>query len=319
MSEQPINNVFVIINPASGQERPMLGIMNRVFSAGGINWDVGLTKGPGDALRMAREAMLAGADVVAVYGGDGTVNEVASGLSGSDVPMAILPGGTANVMSVELGIPGDLEQALTLLCNDAHQVRTIDMGRVHGTPANGSGASEQMFLLRLSVGYFARMTEGTARESKNRMGVLAYAFSALSALPQAEMVHFQIEIDGEVVESDGVTCVIANSGAMGMPGLTFSRQVSIDDGLLDVVVMRNADLLEVAKVLGNALSGVENLPHWQGRHITLHAEPAQPIECDGEMIEPTPVTVSVVPQALRVIVPPRMSLEGLTQDILSQE
>ncbi|MEP7291162.1 MAG: diacylglycerol kinase family protein [Chloroflexota bacterium] len=314
MSDPPIHNVFVVINPASGQDRPILSIMNRAFSAGGVNWDVGLTKRSGDALRMAREAVLAGADAVAVYGGDGTLNEVASGLSGSGVPLAIFPGGTANVMSIELGIPGDLEQAIGLVCNHTHQIRTIDMGRVHG-----SLASDQMFLLRLSVGYFARMTEGTARESKNRMGVLAYAFSALSALPQAEMVHFQIEIDGDLVEAEGVTCVIANSGAMGMPGLTFSRQVSVDDGLLDVVVMRNADLLEVAKVLGNALGGVENLPHWQGRQITLHADPPQPIECDGEMIEATPVMVSIVPQALRVIVPGSMTVEALTQEILNQE
>jgi diacylglycerol kinase family enzyme len=163
------------------------------------------------------------------------------------------------------------------------------------------------------------MTEGAARESKNRMGVLAYAFSALTALPQAEMVRFTIEVDGEVIEAEGVTCVIGNSGALGVPGLTFSRQMSVSDGLLDVVVMRNADLLEVAKVLSNALSGVENLPHWQGREITLHADPIQPIECDGEMIDPTPVTVSIVPQSLNVIVPNNTTIETVTQEILNQQ
>jgi YegS/Rv2252/BmrU family lipid kinase len=314
MSDQPINNVFVIINPASGQDRPVLGTLNRAFHAGGINWDVGLTKRAGDALRMAREAVLAGADAVAVYGGDGTVMEAASGLCGSGVPLAIFPGGTANVMSIELGIPGDLEQAVALVCGDARQIRTIDMGRVRGAEM-----SEQLFLLRLSIGYLARMTEGAARESKNRMGVLAYAFSALTALPQAEMVRFTIEVDGEVVEAEGVTCVIGNSGALGVPGLTFSRQMSVSDGLLDVVVMRNADLLEVAKVLSNALGGVESLPHWQGREITLHADPVQPIECDGEMIDPTPVTVSIVPQSLNVIVPNNTMIEAVTQEILNQQ
>ncbi len=314
MDRHEINNVFVIINPASGQDRPLLGTLNRAFNARGINWDVGLTKKAGDALRLAREAVLAGADAVAVYGGDGTVMEAASGLSGSGVPLAIFPGGTANVMSIELGIPSDLEQAVALVSGDARRIRTIDMGRVRGSVMN-----EQMFLLRLSIGYFARMTEGAARENKNRMGVLAYAFSALNALPQAEMVRFRVEIDGEVVESEGVTCIVANSGALGVPGLTFSRQVSIDDGLLDVVVMRNADLLEVAKVLGNSLSGLENLPHWQGREITLHADPVQPIECDGEMIDPTPITVSIVPQALQVIVPDAMTVEAVAQALLTQE
>src|SRR5215207_1228913 len=134
MIEQPssdaIQNIYVIINPAAGQDRPVLGALNRVFNANGVNWEVGITKRTGDATRMAYEAVLAGADVVAVNGGDGTVMEAASGLSGSSVPLAILPGGSANVMSVELGIPNDTEQAISLICDPNHQIRTIDMGRV---------------------------------------------------------------------------------------------------------------------------------------------------------------------------------------------
>lgn len=314
MSDQPIQNVFVIINPASGQDRPILGAMNRAFNAAGVNWEVGLTKRAGDAQRMAHEAVQAGVDAVAVYGGDGTVMEAASGVRGSTVPLAIFPGGTANVMSIELGIPGDIEQAVALVCSDARQIRTIDMGRIHLPDG-----SDQLFMLRLSIGYLARMTEGAARESKNRMGVLAYALSALSALPQAQLVRFHFEIDGEHVEAEGVTCVIANSAALGVPGLTFSRQASVSDGLLDVVVMKNADVFEVAKVLTNAIGGAENLPHWQGREITLNVDPAQPIECDGEMIDPTPVTVSIVPQALRVIVPNAATIAAVTREMLSEE
>lgn len=293
MSDEQIQNVFVIINPASGQDRPILGTLNRAFHAANVNWDVGITKQDGDALRLAREAAAAGVDAVAVYGGDGTVMQVASGLSGTTIPLAIFPGGTANVMSVELGVPNDLEQAVALVCGAARQIRTIDMGRLR----------DQFFLLRLSIGYLARMTEGAAREDKHKMGVLAYAFSAIKALPQAESVRFQLSIDGKQVEAEGVTCVIGNSGNLGVPGLTLSQQMDVSDGLLDVVVLKNADLLELAKVIGNAVGGVENLPHWQGREISLVADPPQPIECDGEMIEPTPVAVSVVPASLRVIVP----------------
>jgi diacylglycerol kinase (ATP) len=308
VNDYPINNIFVIINPASGQDRPILGTLNRAFHDSGVNWEIGLTKEAGDAQRMARDAVIAGIDAVAVYGGDGTVMEAASGLSGTDVPLAIFPGGTANIMSIELGIPSDLEQAVALVSREARQIRTIDMGRV----------GDQMFLLRLSIGYFARMTEGAAREAKNRMGVLAYALSALGALQQAEVAQYQIIIDGERIDVEGVSCVIANSGSLGVPGLTLSRQMSVSDGLLDVVIMRNADLIEAMKVIGNSISGVENLPHWQGRHIVLHADPAQPIECDGEMIDPTPVTVSVVPQSLRVIVPNAATIHAVEQELIEQ-
>lgn len=316
MNDYPIRSVYVIINPASGQDQPILGTMNRAFHAAGLEWDVGITKREGDALRMARDAAASGVDAVAVYGGDGTVMEVANGLRGSDVPLAIFPGGTANVMSVELGIPGDLEQAVALVSSAARQIRTIDMGRVRSQSVR---PSDQLFLLRLSIGYLARMTEGAKRDSKQRMGVLAYALSALKALPQAETVRFVITVDGEQIEVDGVTCIVGNAGSLGVQGLTLSRTMDVADGLLDVVVLQNADLFEVAKVIGNSVGGVENLPHWQGREIRVRADPQQPIECDGEMIDPTPVTVSIVPQALRVIVPDSATVKEVEQALKSQQ
>jgi diacylglycerol kinase family enzyme len=103
--------IVVIANPAAGQDEPVLGTMNKVFGASEYKWDLWLTKQGGDGKRLALQAIEEAADIVAVYGGDGSVREVASALAGSDVPMAILPGGTANVMSVELGIPGTFEHS----------------------------------------------------------------------------------------------------------------------------------------------------------------------------------------------------------------
>ncbi|MBK8032070.1 MAG: hypothetical protein IPK17_21855 [Chloroflexi bacterium] len=159
-----IKTVQVIINPASGQDAPMLAIMNRAFRAAKVDWDVKLTKEAGDAERFAREAIAAGVDAVGVYGGDGTVMEVASGMNKGGRALAIFPGGSANVMSVELGIPGNLEEAVALVCSDARQIRQIDMGRL---------GDQQMFMLRLGIGFFAETTKGADREVKNRVGVLA--------------------------------------------------------------------------------------------------------------------------------------------------
>src|SRR5438128_2386565 len=107
--------VHIIINPASGQDRPVLSILNDVFQPSGIDWDVSVTKDAGDGRRYALAALESGVDAIGVYGGDGTVNEVASALVGTDTPLAIFPGGTANVMSVELGIPSDLLEACALV------------------------------------------------------------------------------------------------------------------------------------------------------------------------------------------------------------
>src|SRR4051794_21083613 len=81
--------VHIIINPASGQDRPVLAILNDVFHPSGIDWDVSVTKEAGDGRRYALEALDAGVDAIGVYGGDGTVNEVASALVGTQTPLAI--------------------------------------------------------------------------------------------------------------------------------------------------------------------------------------------------------------------------------------
>src|SRR5258708_35994489 len=93
--------IHVIVNPAAGRDVPILGTLNKVFGDAGIDWDIFVTKEAGDARRLAKEAVAAGADAVAVNGGDGTLTEVASGLRGSNVPLAILPGGTPHGVCIE--------------------------------------------------------------------------------------------------------------------------------------------------------------------------------------------------------------------------
>jgi len=291
--KEGFKRVHVIVNPAAGKDEPILGIMNKAFKGAGIDYEVFVTKEAGDAQRFAEEAVSMGADLVAVYGGDGTVMEVASGQMGKAIPMAILPGGTANVMSVELGIPGDFPSAIALICRNDYAVRTVDMGRVR----------DHLFLLRITTGITAEMTKHTEREAKNRMGSLAYLISLLRAAPTTPPSHYFITVDGERVESDGVACMIANSASLGIPGLSLSKTVDIADGLLDVIVLSSANLNQLVQVAANAVGVAQSLPHWQGREITLVAEPPQTVEVDGEVFDPTPITASVVPSAVRIVVP----------------
>jgi diacylglycerol kinase (ATP) len=290
-----IKTIQVIINPASGQDQPMLSVMNRAFKTANIDWDVKLTKAAGDAERFAREAAAAGVDAVAVYGGDGTVMEAASALNGTTVPLAIFPGGTANVMSIELGIPGNLDEAVALVCGKARQTRLIDMGRVGG---------KSMFMLRLGIGFFAETTKGAERETKNKIGALAYTLSALQAIPKSQKSVYTITLDNsETVEVEGTAAFIANSSSLGVPGLSLTKNVSVSDGLLDVIVLSDISIGTILSVAANAVGLVENLPHWQAKSITLRADPPQSIECDGEVIDDTPVSATVVPNAVHVIVP----------------
>jgi diacylglycerol kinase (ATP) len=290
--------VQVIINPTAGQDQPILGVLNRVFHEAGIAWDVSITNRAGDARRFARAAVDAGVDVVAAYGGDGTVMEVASGLIGSRVPLAIFPGGTANVLSLELGISSDLAEATALVCAEECASVLIDMGQL---------AKDQYFILRVGSGLEANMVEGADRDLKNRLGTLAYALSALQAIQNPTVSRYRLTIDGQSVESEGIACIICNSGNLGGAGITVSSAVSVRDGLLDVFVLQQANLASLVSLTRDVLTQTEPttaaLQHWQGREITLVAEPNQTIQADGEVLGQTPITATVIPGAVRVIVP----------------
>jgi diacylglycerol kinase family enzyme len=147
-----VKRIYVVINPGSGQPKPVLHTLNSVFRAAGVDWEASVTQESGDGHRFAREALAAGADVVAAFGGDGTVMEVAGALMGEDVPVAILPGGTANVMSVELGIPNDLEAAARIACD----------------PSSHEGSVWQTGLYRLRFGDAQESANGALHANARR-------------------------------------------------------------------------------------------------------------------------------------------------------
>ncbi len=287
--------IHVVINPASGQPQPVLHTLNHVFNEANADWDISLTKKSGDAERFARQAASAGADVVASYGGDGTVMEVARGLVGSTASMAILPGGTANLMSVELGIPKKLEEAARVACSDNSQVKRVDAGMV----------GETFFLLRVGLGFAARKVELADRQLKDKYGMLAYSIAALKALKQTRPVKFRLTLDDKVFEVQGLTCLVDNAGNMGISGMSPGQNIDVSDGLLDVLLIVNpgfGSFVDASRKLVE--SGVsKSYVHWQAKNIYIEADPPQTVQVDGEMAGETPVSIRVIPQALGILVP----------------
>jgi len=290
-------HVQVIINPAAGQAKPVLQILNSVFKPAGISWDVSITQQDGDAKRYVKQALENGADLIAACGGDGTIAEVAGSLLGSQVPMAILPGGTANVMAVELNIPLDFTTACQLLCDESLcTLLPIDMGHAGNRP----------FLLRVGLGLEAAMVEGAKPDLKFRVGTLAYALSILQALQEPVIAQYELILDGEIVKCEGVTCLIANTANLGIRSSTLSTTTNVSDGLLDVFVVRKADLSTALSLAASVVTGQENLQamqHWQARAITVVSDPVQTLQADGEIIGQSPVQAQVIPNAIQVVIP----------------
>lgn len=296
ITDAKYKRVHLIINPAAGQDRPILKTLNSVFHDLNIDWDAYITKQAGDAKRYAQQAIDEGADAVAIYGGDGTVLEVATGLVGSDIPFVILPGGTANVLSIELGIPRDLFEAARLLGSDTATVRPLDMGKV----------GEQMFF-HLGIGLEAEMAKTADREAKDRSGLMAYIMAGLKNLRNHTTSRYRMILDGQVVETEGVNCMITNFGSIGVAGLTISHDIDVSDGLMDVLVIRQIDAKSVLSAAADAISSGDiaaPLDQWQVREVKIEVDPPQTVMIDGEIVEMDPIIhAHIVPHAAQVIVP----------------
>ena len=286
----------VIINPASGPRTAVLAELNRVFRKAGVHWSVEITQEPGDATRLAAQLAARGTPIVAAYGGDGTISEVACGLAGTQTALGLLPGGTANVMAFEFCVPRNLVQAARLLISE-HAIRVVDMGDVDG----------RKFLLRAGAGLEAAAVGRAPRELKDLFGLLAYGIAGLQALLEISPVTYNLEVDGQPAQARGILCTVANAAHLGiLPGLTLKPAIDITDGLLDVVVIDRVDLQNMIALLTKNLNGRDSpgsLQHWQVRHAVIQADPPQTTQVDGDSLGHTPLIVSSLPQALRVVVP----------------
>jgi YegS/Rv2252/BmrU family lipid kinase len=281
--------IHVIINPASGSNEPILNILNNTFQTFDADWDVSVTHRSGDALHLARKAADAGVDVVAAYGGDGTIMEVANALAGGSIPLGILPGGTGNGLAKELGIPVQLAEAAALLCQSS-KVRGVDLALVNG----------HYSILHTYIGLDE--SQQAPRDSKDRLKMLAYVAAIFKIIKEPRIAHYQITIDGVTSEVEGIMCLLTNAIGLGLKWNATSH-IRPDDGLLDVLIFKRdilsiaSDLLEEWREPGHLFQA------GQGREITVQADPSQPVLVDGELIGETPVTAVIAPHALPIIVP----------------
>ncbi len=285
----------VIVNPAAGAvEEPILKTLNSVFKKHNTHWDISITNDERDGERLARAAVASGADLVIACGGDGTLMDVASGMAGSEVPLGYLPTGTGNVMAAELGIPRRLDRAAELLFQPQSRIRKLDMGKIN----------DRLFIMRASVGFEAAVIEKTTREMKDRFGLLAYGFAILETLSRPLVAHYRLTIDGKEVEADGFSLLIANAGSIGRLNLSLASSIRPDDGLLDVMILNNdpESMLSIAASVIQLEEFTASLRHWQAREVTVVTDPPQTVQGDGELFGQTPITVSVLPHSVRMVV-----------------
>ncbi len=295
MSEPPYKKVHVVINPAAGKDEPILNVLNDVFRQYDVDWSVSITKKYGDATEFARQAADGGADLVAGYGGDGTQHEVANGILGTGVVMGILPGGTGNGFANEMATPRQLRPAVELLCT-SRKLRHVDVVKL----------PDGHFIQRLYIGI--EPEEQTSREDKDRYGTFAYAINMYRKGRSGNVreVMYDLTIDGKAIRMPGMKLYVVNAGQSGS-GISVTGDFSVpDDGLVDLFVLnlKNLKTLSAAteRVLNLHTEHAENF-FWRASEITINAEPDQPVWTDGEYWGRTPISLSVLPAALPIVVP----------------
>ena len=272
--------------------------------AAGHRIKIVVTRQDGDARQFATEAE--GADLLIAAGGDGTLNEVVHGLmdlSKTTRPaLAVIPLGTANDFATACGIPRDPEQALAL-CMKGRRI-PIDLGK----------ANEHWFLNAASVGFGAAVTATTPPELKHLLGQAAYA--VMGAILATNVHHYRGKLilpDREITGSGPVA--IVGNGRQAGGGMQVAPRARIDDGLLDVLVVRQIPamgLLTAARELQELSPDGEYISYSQTPWAEVYPEEVIPVNLDGEPVRFSSVRYEAVPRAIRLVVPPNCPLLSST-------
>lgn len=267
------HRTLLIINPIAGtsSKQQLPEAVAQALTEFNTTLTVRCTTAGGDATRFAREAVEDGVDVVLAAGGDGTVNETAAGLSGSHVPLGIIPCGSGNGLARHVGIPLDIKGALDVL--KLRNVVDCDHGSVNGHP----------FFCTFGIGFDATVSDVFAR-SKQR-GKLTYVRSTVEQYFNYQPQTYAISANGMDITERAFLVAVCNASQYGNNAYIAPR-ASITDGLLDVTVVHAGNLLTTALVGLDLLTGLieENmLTHtFQSSEVVIRRSEEGVVHLDGE-------------------------------------
>jgi len=277
------HQLAVVLNPTKIEDPVVFrSMVERGAAAAGwavAGWYTTTIEDPGRS--MAEDAAIAGAELVLVCGGDGTVRTVCAELAGTGVSVGIVPAGTGNLLARNLGIPLQLQAAVEVALRG--QDRAIDLVKVSG---DGLGDDEH-FMVMAGMGFDAAIMEGANEQIKARVGWLAYVVSGLRNL-MFPAVRVDIRLDGgEWTRHRARTVLIGNVGYL-QAGMPLLPDASIDDGVLDVVILHPRRVLSwiplAVRVLSRGRRTDELINRMTGHTVTVRAHSETPRQLDGDSI-----------------------------------
>ena len=290
--------IAIIINPIAGGRAGAVGgrveLAGRVAADCGEAADVSVTEQPGHARALAKAARENGARLIVAWGGDGTVNEVASEVAFTDVPIAIVPSGSGNGLARELGIAVDPGQALAAAMRA--RPRAIDVGEIDG----------RLFVNIAGLGLDAYIASQFNASGRRRRGLTGYVACTARALLQYVPDLYEITTSGARFTTRALLVTLANSAQFGN-GVRIAPAAKVDDGALDLVVVEERSRLASICRLPRLLAGsVDRIPAWSSRsveEVTIESDRPMLFHVDGEPVQgETRLLARVRPGALQICV-----------------
>ena len=291
------NHALFIYNQAAGQadtEKALMAVLPEI-SIHVKQLQIIQTEREGETTEICRE-WGERTDLVIILGGDGTVHEAINGLAELErrPVLGILPGGTCNDFSRMLRIPQNLTRAAKSLMQG--KIQHLDVGKVN----------EHYFLNFWGVGLVAAASTNIDASQKKVLGKLSYFLSAMKTVQTAVPFGFTIQADGHQLDGEAVMILIMNGRYIGTNQVPFPN-MKIDDGLLDVLIVRDSTFSSFIEVFNleelppNDKEARGNLHHFQASSLSVQTTPILEADTDGEIYSKTPAKLTVLPGHIRMI------------------
>lgn len=285
--------IYAICNPVAGNGRgKKVGVQVRDYlHAHQIPCRLIYSETPGHAVDLARAARDAGADTVLAIGGDGTVQEVAQGLTGSTVPLGVVPAGTGNDFIKTLGVPRKPLPALEFILS--HPARPTDVGEING----------RVFINEIGTGFDVSVLDYALKAKKYCRGLMPYLYGVIKTLFRFRSVNITMSVDGgEETMYDAFVAGVSNGGVIG-GGIRIAPDARCDDGLLDVVILdkvKKSRLL--ARLIGLMRGKILTFPetHFVRAQSVAFSVPDKRVNVDGEIVPVDRVSARILPGALMI-------------------
>lgn len=300
-----VRDAVLIVNPVAGGGRRMrqLDKARGIFRNAGIETELRATSAPGEATEMAHRAVQDSRQLVIVCGGDGTVNEVVNGLACSQVPLAVLPAGTANVLAKELGLPWNLSRAAERVAHAPY--RRIALGLA--IPEKSSG-EPRYFLSVAGAGADGALVSAVHPDVKHKAGILAYWQEGLRQLTQYDFPMFRTSMAGTPIDIDASLVIVGRTKHYGGPfKITTEADLLQPEFELAFVTTRSAwrYLAYLPLIWAGKLRSARYVRFFKTNCLQCESNSASQvqIQVDGEPAGRLPVEFKIVPDALTLAIP----------------